>query len=43
MGGRNATIEEHPYIVAVYYHDYQLCGGTIINRSKIKSYTKFPT
>ena len=43
MGGRNTTIEAHPYQIALFYHDFHLCGGAILNESKIQLYTMFQT
>lgn len=41
MGGKNTTIEAHPYQIALFYTDFHLCGGAILNASKIISSTKF--
>lgn len=35
MGGRNTTIEAHPYQIALFYTDFHLCGGAILNASTV--------
>lgn len=34
VGGRNTTIEAHPYQIVLFYTDEFLCGGAILNASK---------
>ena len=41
VGGRNTTIEAHPYQIALFYTNRHLCGGAILNASKIILITKF--
>ena len=37
VGGRDATIEEFPYIVGLYYRNAHGCGGAILNANTILS------
>ncbi|CAO1437133.1 unnamed protein product [Diamesa serratosioi] len=35
LGGRNTTIEQHPYQIALFYTEHHLCGGAILNKNTI--------
>ena len=41
VGGRNTTIEAHPYQIALFYTDRHLCGGAILNASKFTNHKSF--
>ena len=37
VGGRNVTIEEFPFTVAIFFRNSYTCGGAILNSNTILS------
>ena len=37
VGGRDATIEEFPFVVAIFWNGNHYCGGAILNVNTVVS------